>query len=123
MILEFNVTVAKAWFIVLFVCFVLACNAWLGITCNKKNLESENPFSFKFEIGQVVYIFKDNRIYKDKIKEIKVNEQGKKYTGIKLKDIKENNIYATFDDLCNDNKLNKDDIMMYAYNNDIDKRK
>ena len=179
MILEFNVTVAKAWFIVLFVCFVLVCiiDAWLGITCNKKNieiqaierktkarttdyynkamqelsnnihsfnaqarekerqdwrkerdnlirkLESENPFSFKFEIGQVVYIFKDNRIYKDKIKEIKVNEQGKKYTGIKLKDIKENNIYATFDDLCNDNKLNKDDIMMYAYNNDIDKRK
>jgi hypothetical protein len=70
----------------------------------------------------VVYIFKDNRIYKDKIKEIKVNKQGKKYTGIILKDIDEKYIYATFDDLCNDNKLNKDDILMYAYNNDIDKK-
>jgi glucose uptake protein GlcU len=76
----------------------------------------------KFEIGQVVYIFKDNRIYKDKIKEIKVNKQGKKYTGIILKDINEKYVYATFDDLCNDNKLNKDDILMYAYNNDIDKK-
>jgi glucose uptake protein GlcU len=93
---------------------------------NTKVLEKINNdkklIRVKFEIGQVVYIFKDNRIYKDKIKEIKVNKQGKKYTGIILKDIDEKYIYATFDDLCNDNKLNKDDILMYAYNNDIDKK-
>jgi hypothetical protein len=87
-----------------------------------RKLKEENPFAIKYELGQVVYIFKDNRIYKDKIKEIKINKQGKKYTGIILKDIKEEYIYATFDDLCNDNKLNKDDILMYAYNNDIDKK-
>jgi glucose uptake protein GlcU len=94
---------------------------------NTKLLEKINNdkklIRVKFELGQVVYIFKDNRIYKDKIKEIKVNKQGKKYTGIILKDINEECVYATFDDLCNDNKLNKDDMLMYAYNNDIDKRK
>jgi hypothetical protein len=93
---------------------------------NTKVLEKINNdkklIRVKFEIGQVVYVFKDNRIYKDKIKEIKVNKQGKKYTGLILKDINEKYIYATFDDLCNDNKLNKDDILMYAYNNDIDKK-
>ena len=93
---------------------------------NTKLLEKINNdkklIRVKFELGQVVYVFKDNRIYKDKIKEINVNKQGKKYTGIILKDIKEKYVYATFDDLCIDNKLNKDDILMYAYNNDIDKK-
>jgi ABC-type uncharacterized transport system fused permease/ATPase subunit len=188
MILEFNVTVAKVWFIVLFVCFLLACiiSAWLGTTCNNKNqeiksieaktkakmtdyynttmqklandihnynaearererqewdrekqnlirkLKAENPFAIKYELGQVVYVFKDNRIYKEKIREIKINKKETtytglilkdiKYTGLILKDVKEKYVYATFDDLCNDNKLNKDDILMYAYNNDIDKK-
>ncbi len=178
MILEFDVTVAKVLFIVLFVCFLLACiiSAWLGTTCNKKDkeiksieaktkskmtdyynttmqelannihsfnaearekerqewnrekqnlirkLKAENPFAIKYELGQVVYVFKDNRIYKDKIKEIKINKKETTYTGLILKDIKEKYVYATFDDLCIDNKLNKDDILMYAYNNDIDKK-
>jgi len=88
-----------------------------------RKLKAENPFAIKYELGQVVYIFKDNRIYKDKIMAIKINKKGTTYTGIILKDIEEKYVYATFDDLCNDNKLNKDDIMMHAYNNDIDKRK
>jgi hypothetical protein len=88
-----------------------------------RKLKAENPFAIKYELGQVVYVFKDNRIYKEKIREIKVNKKETTYTGLILKDIKEKYVYATFDDLCNDNKLNKDDILMYAYNNDIDKRK
>ena len=94
---------------------------------NTKLLEKINNdkklIRVKFELGQVVYVFKDNRIYKDKIKEIKINKKETTYTGLILKDIKEKYVYATFDDLCIDNKINKDDIMMYAYNNDIDKRK
>jgi ABC-type multidrug transport system fused ATPase/permease subunit len=87
-----------------------------------RKLKEENPFAIKYELGQVVYVFKDHRIYKDNIREIKVNKLGIKYTGIILKNIEEKYIYATFDDLCNDNKLNKDDILMYAYNNDRDKK-
>lgn len=93
---------------------------------NTKLLEKINNdkklIRVKFELGQVVYVFKDNRIYKDKIKEIKINKKETTYTGIILKDIKEKYVYATFDDLCIDNKINKDDILMYAYNNDIDKK-
>ena len=93
---------------------------------NTKLLEKINNdkklIRVKFELGQVVYVFKDNRIYKDKIREIKINKKETTYTGIILKDIKEKYVYATFDDLCIDNKLNKDDILMYAYNNDIDKK-
>jgi glucose uptake protein GlcU len=93
---------------------------------NTKSLEKikndKKLIRVKFEIGQVVYVFKGNRIYKDNIREIKVNKLGIKYTGIILKNIEEKYIYATFDDLCNDNKLNKDDILMYAYNNDRDKK-
>jgi glucose uptake protein GlcU len=93
---------------------------------NTKSLEKikndKKLIRVKFEIGQVVYVFKGNRNYKENIREIKVNKLGIKYTGIILKNIEEKYIYATFDDLCNDNKLNKDDILMYAYNNDIDKK-
>jgi ABC-type multidrug transport system fused ATPase/permease subunit len=54
-----------------------------------RKLKAENPFAIKYELGQVVYIFKDNRIYKDKIKEIKINKKETTYTGLILKDIKE----------------------------------
>jgi hypothetical protein len=123
MILELEPWEIRMYIVVLVIFIILLIIAIVGaIKENHRKLEAENPFAIKYDLGQVVYIFKDNRIYKDKIKEIKVNKQGKKYTGIILKDIDEKYIYATFDDLCNDNKLNKDDILMYAYNNDIDKK-
>lgn len=178
MILEYNVTVAKAWLIALFICIVLdtVFIVFLIVACYNKNeriksietktksrmtdyynttmrelannihsfnaearerereewnkekqnlirkLKAENPFCIKYELGQVVYIFKDNEIYKDQIREIKINKKEKTYTGIILKDIKEKYVYATFDELCNDNKISKDGIMMNAYNNNLDKK-
>ena len=134
MILELDIN-EKVCVIVLGICILLevVVIAWLNMIRIMKNQEiksiecktkaTENPFAIKYELGQVVYVFKDNRIYKDQIREIKINKNEITYTGIILKNINEKCVYATFDDLCIDNKLNKDDILMYAYNNDIDKRK
>jgi ABC-type multidrug transport system fused ATPase/permease subunit len=85
-----------------------------------RKLKEENTFNVKYQLGQTVYILHDY-IYKDVIKEVKINKKGIFYTTMLLKDIKENDVYASFDELCLYNKIDKDDILRDSYNFIIDK--
>jgi ABC-type transport system involved in multi-copper enzyme maturation permease subunit len=84
--------------------------------------EDKTFIRIKYELNTEVYIYRAGKIYKDRIKEVTYKDGRTFYSTIKVKNVTFDDIFDNFDELCKEKNINKDDILMYAYNNDIDKK-
>ncbi len=79
--------------------------------------------SIKYELGKEVYVYRNDKIHKGVLEEITYKNGRTFYTTNNNKNIPFDDIFDKLDELCEQKNISKDDILMYAYNNDIDKRK
>jgi hypothetical protein len=129
--------------IYLIVCLVVACrkNMELNESLSKERSKNSHQFEnlnhiidrlhdynecenktlirIKYELNTEVYIYRAGKIYKDRIKEVTYKDGRTFYSTIKVKNVAFDDIFDNFDELCKEKKINKSDIMMNAYNDNI----
>jgi hypothetical protein len=76
----------------------------------------------KYELGKEVYVYRNDKINKGVLEEITYKNGRTFYTTNNNKNIPFDDIFDKLDELCEQKNINKDDILMYAYNNDMDKK-
>jgi hypothetical protein len=84
-----------------------------------ERLHDETLIRIKYELNTEVYIYRAGKIYKDRIKEVTYKDGRTFYSTIKVKNVAFDDIFNNFDELCKEKKINKSDIMMNAYNDNI----
>jgi hypothetical protein len=76
----------------------------------------------KYEPGEEVYVYRNDKIHKGVVEEITYKNGKTFYTTNLFKNVPFGDIFDKLDELCEQKNINKDDILMHAYNNDIDKK-